>query len=176
MCAALAAGNSYPVQPLTSYPNTPFAWQQSLGTLSGTVFNYANGGLSFVIGQAVKEGVLEHFDLTHDGMTGNAAHTVEVTLYKVPEDVSIQTAIYAGSTYRLATVSGQSYSKEITYSADPARVNISLDGEDMAGRRFARGDRLVATFRSTDDSPTTGYYTTALANVFAAAMGRYGNI
>lgn len=174
--SSLKAGDSLPVQPLTSYPNTPFEWFQSLGTLSGTVFNQATGGLSFVVGQAVKEGVLEHVDITHDGMTGNSAHTVEVTLYKVPANVAIQTAIYAGSTYRIGTASGQSYSKQIAYSASAGRVNISLDNESPAGRKFARGDRLVATFRSVADSSVGSYYTTQLANVCIAALGRRGTV
>lgn len=173
--ALLSSGSTYPVQPLSSYPNDSFEWFQSLGTLSGNVLNYANGGLAFVVGQAIKEGVLEHLDITHDGMGGAAGHTLQIDFYKVPAVVAIQTAIYAGSTYHLGTQVSLDYA---SYTV-AGRVNYNLAGEDLTGRQFARGDRLVAVFRSVDDSSGVtnsnhSYYSTSLANACVAALGRHG--
>lgn len=175
--ALLPTSSSFPVKRAEEYPTGPIEFFNSLGSLSGTVMNQANGGLAFVCGQAVAPFVLEHFDITHDGMTGAAGHTIQIDLYKVPATVAIQTAIYAGTTYHLATQVSMAYAD---YTA-AGRVNYDLAGEDLAGRSFARGDRLVAVFRSVDDSSGVAnsnhsYYTTALANVCAAALGRIGRV
>jgi hypothetical protein len=171
----IATGSSMPVTPVEKYANDSLEFFNSLGTLSGTVMNQANGGLAFICGQAVAPFVLEHLDITHDGMTGAAGHTIEIDVYKVPATVAVQTAIYAGTTYHLATQKVLDYA---SYTA-AGRVNYDLAGENLAGRSFARGDRIVVVFRSVADSSGVAnsnhsYYTSSLANVCVAALGRIG--
>lgn len=168
----LPTGTNQPVRPVESLPlgeiKHIFA---SLGSVSGTDLNQTAGGAVYVIDQSVAPESLSHLDISHDGMSGGAGHSIQITFYKVPSTVSVPTAIYAGSTYQL----GETVS--VAHTASPGRVNYSLDRETPAGRQFSRGDRLVAVFRSIADSATQSYYSTSMANVCIAGLsvtGKHG--
>lgn len=168
--ATVPTGSSFPVPAADSYPaGEAVNFFSSIGTISGADLNYTAGGISYVVGQAIQATRVDHIEVSHEGITGGAGHSVEVAVYIVPNGISVAAAIYAGDTYRIASAVTTSYASATT--GGPGRIQIPLQGEDAAGRTMQRSSRLVVTFRSLSDSGSVGYYTTTIRTVSVAALG-----